>query len=72
MVEGQTSKFQSRSKNIQLWVWNASVVGIRPDYNSRGVTQYMFNRNVEEEQCIILERECLQIMKQLEKSASVC
>jgi len=57
-------------KGLRTWECELSfyvVVGIRPDYHSRGVMQYVFNKDMEEGRRIRLEDECLQIMKQLEK-----
>jgi len=48
-----------------------AIVGIKSDYHLREVAQYVFNKDIEEEQQINLEHACLQLLKDLEKSATV-
>ena len=48
------------------------VFGIKPDYHSCGVADYyVFNKDVKEERHIIIENQCLRILKSLEKCVSV-
>mmetsp|Transcript_22352 Transcript_22352/g.45612 ORF Transcript_22352/g.45612 Transcript_22352/m.45612 type:complete len:155 (-) Transcript_22352:342-806(-) len=73
--------FRTISSNASQWFLGAkkclsinkgyAIVGIKSDYHLREVAQYVFNKDIEEEQQINLEHACLQLLKDLEKSATV-